>query len=144
VKARETGHWGVKTLDFIPAGSFVCEFLGKVISSKHQAQAVAITCKERGLEHRLGFWLDAYHVYVDDMHFINSLDYGNVSSFIHPNLVPNLIPVSVSNGRSLSNHKIALFALRDIYPNEELNYRPNYKFKFDLDKYLAPKETMEG
>jgi euchromatic histone-lysine N-methyltransferase len=139
VRTGSTHQWGVKTLDFIPSGSFVCEFLGRVISTKVQHQAVKAIYMERDLGQNPEYNLDAYHVPAKNMHVINSVDVGNVSSFIEPRQIANLVPVSVSFGRSLTNHRIGLFASRDIYPNEELSFHPNYGFNFDkhLGKQLS-------
>jgi SET domain-containing protein len=95
---------------------------------------VKATYKQRSDSEEPEFNLDAYHLRPKDMLIINAVDHGNISTFIEPRSNANLVPVSVSCGRSLNNHRIAFFAARDIYPNEEVNYHPNLGFNWD--KYL--------
>ncbi|KAH0788302.1 histone-lysine N-methyltransferase EHMT2 [Histomonas meleagridis] len=121
--------WGVKTLEFIPCGTFVCEYLGRLISSMPEFIAKVSSGANNSTE-ALHF-LDAYHVPANLMLIMDTTKHGNVSSYIQMNVNPNLIPISVCCGNSLECHRIALFAMRDIYPNEELFLHSNNMFNWD-------------
>ena len=75
--------------------------------------------------------LDAEHVPADDMLIMDTRDHGNIATFIEPKPIPNLIPISMVTSPGYSSHVIALFATRDIYPNEEINYHPNYDYNWE-------------
>ena len=129
VRTRTVFGWGVRTLDFIPQGVFVCELLGKVLGCKRELEATIKQCQQMG--HTTPCNLDAYHFPVHEMLIMDTRDHGNVSTFIEPTPFPNIMPISICDRHSRSRHRIAFFSMRDIYPNEELHYSPNSSFDWD-------------
>ena len=132
IRTTNSFGWTVRTFEFIPKGSFVCEMLGRVISCQSELEVLFQSNNHNG--HSLLYNLDAYHVPVDSMLILDTRDHGNISSYIEPSTLPNLVPISICTERSISYHKIAFFAIRDIYPNEDLYFHPNYMF--DWSKHL--------
>ncbi|OHT07000.1 hypothetical protein TRFO_24800 [Tritrichomonas foetus] len=128
IRTTRSFEWTVRTFEFIPKGSFVCEMLGRVISSQSELE---VTLKSSGQNGKSALYnLDAYHVPVDAMLIMDTQDHGNVSSYMEPSLIPNLVPISICIGEALSCHRIAFFAIRDIFPNEDLTFHPNYSFNW--------------
>lgn len=133
--------WGVRTLDFIPQGCFVCELLGRIITSQQELEVI-LNNRESNKQSSL-FNLDAYHVPVGAMLVVEAREHGNISAFIGLSRYPNLIPISVCDGIALECHRIAFFAARDIYPNEEITFHPNFEFDWskNISKISSPKRS---
>ncbi|XP_022652251.1 histone-lysine N-methyltransferase EHMT2-like isoform X2 [Varroa jacobsoni] len=122
-KTALTG-WGVRALQEIPKGSFVCEYVGEVITDKEADQREEDSYLF-DLENRDGdtFCIDARH-------------YGNVSRFINHACEPNVHPVRVYvDHHDLRFPRIALFATRDIAAGEQLGF--DYGEKFWVIKYKS-------
>lgn len=132
VRTNRLFGWSVRTFEFIPKGSFVCELLGRIITYQDEFEASSQPL----------YNLDAYHVPVDSMLIIDTHDHGNITSYMEPSMLANLVPVSVCTSDILSCHKIAFFAVRDIYPNEELNFHPNYAFNWQ--KHISELEKIKS
>ncbi|XP_076311848.1 LOW QUALITY PROTEIN: histone-lysine N-methyltransferase EHMT2-like [Tachypleus tridentatus] len=114
--------WGVRTLKEIPKGTFICEYVGEIISDS-EADKREDDSYLFDLDNRDGetFCLDARY-------------YGNVSRFINHLCEPNLVPVKVFvDHQDLSFPRIAFFSSRDIQPQEELGF--DYGEKFWVIKY---------
>ncbi|XP_076347542.1 histone-lysine N-methyltransferase EHMT1-like isoform X2 [Tachypleus tridentatus] len=114
--------WGVRTLKEIHRGSFVCEYVGEIISDSEADQREDDSYLF-DLDNRDGetFCLDARY-------------YGNISRFINHLCEPNLVPVKVFvDHQDLSFPRIAFFSSRDIKPHEELGF--DYGEKFWVIKY---------
>ncbi|XP_022237150.1 histone-lysine N-methyltransferase EHMT2-like [Limulus polyphemus] len=114
--------WGVRTLKEIHRGSFVCEYIGEIISDSEADQREDDSYLF-DLDNRDGetFCLDARY-------------YGNISRFINHLCEPNLVPVKVFvDHQDLSFPRIAFFSSRDIKPHEELGF--DYGEKFWVIKY---------
>lgn len=122
-KTKERG-WGVSTLRMIPKGTYVCEYIGEIISDR-EADVRENDSYIFDLENKDG------ETYCIDAH-----RYGNIARFINHNCTPNVVPVRVFIGhQDLHFPRIAFFAYRDIQPNEELGY--DYGEKFWSIKYKA-------
>lgn len=139
VRTKRSFGWSVRTFEFISKGSFVCELLGRIISSQDEFEAALKNGFDSG---KKLYNLDAYHVPVDSMLIIDTIDHGNVTSYMEPSMTPNLVPVSVCTSDDLSCHKIGLFAIRDIFPNEELSFHPNYDY--DWQKHILELEKKKA
>ncbi|RWS26315.1 histone-lysine N-methyltransferase EHMT2-like protein [Leptotrombidium deliense] len=114
--------WGVRPLRDIPKGTFVCEYVGEIITDS-EADRREDDSYLFDLDNRDG------ETYCLDARF-----YGNVSRFINHLCVPNLTPVKVFvDHQDLSFPRIALFANRDIKAFEELGF--DYGEKFWVIKY---------
>lgn len=133
-KTKSKG-WGVRSLNFIPSGTFICEYTGELL-------------EDREAENRAGFdeyLFDIGQNYKDccsnpdektscsivaekDAGFcIDALKFGNVGRFINHSCSPNLYAQNV-----LYDHDdkrmphIMLFAVENIPPLQELTYHYNY------------------
>lgn len=110
-------EWGVITLKEIPKGTYVCEYIGEIISD----------CEADTRED------DSYLFDLDnrdgESYCIDACRYGNVTRFVNHSCKPNLVPVRVFIGHhDLHFPRIAFFAARDIAPNEELGFDYGEKF----------------
>ncbi|XP_021933678.1 histone-lysine N-methyltransferase EHMT2 isoform X2 [Zootermopsis nevadensis] len=109
--------WGVRTLRPISKGTYVCEYIGEIISD----------CEA---DHRED---DSYLFDLDnrdgETYCIDARHYGNVARFINHMCVPNLLPVRVFiEHQDLHFPRIAFFANRDIEADEELGFDYGEKF----------------
>lgn len=116
--------WGVRTLTMIPKGTYVCEYVGEIISD----------CEADQRED------DSYLFDLDnrdgETYCIDACRYGNIARFINHMCTPNLQPVRVFMGHhDLHFPRIAFFANRDIEPQEELGF--DYGDKFWIIKYKS-------
>ncbi|KAM3600361.1 uncharacterized protein V6R79_022076 [Siganus canaliculatus] len=103
--------WGVRTLQDIQRGTFVCEYVGEIIS---EAEA----------EMRQN---DAYLFSLDDkpqdLYCIDARFYGNISRFLNHMCEPNLIACRVfTTHQDLRFPHIAFFASENISAGEELGF----------------------
>ncbi|KAI9143069.1 hypothetical protein BKA69DRAFT_1064188 [Paraphysoderma sedebokerense] len=114
--------WGVKTLEFIPARSFVCEYVGEVISHDE--------CEKRGYEGH-GTYAFAMDIARGDenlaenniVYTIDAARKGNVARFINHSCDPNLSQYAVFiESNDVQFHRVGFFAKRDIHPGEELSF----------------------
>jgi SET domain-containing protein len=78
------------------------------------------------------------------MLILETREHGNVSTFIEPRALGNLVPVSICVSAEVANHRIALFAARDIFPNEELNYHPNCDFDWVRELNKVPDDPAKA
>ncbi|CAH1999344.1 unnamed protein product [Acanthoscelides obtectus] len=116
--------WGVKTLRFIPKGSYVCEYIGEILTD--------VEANSRDEDDFL-FDLDNKDV---DSYCVDAKRYGNFARFINHSCTPNLHPVKVFiDHQDLRFPRIAFFALKDIAAEEELSF--DYGHKFWLVKYKS-------
>ncbi|XP_018540805.1 histone-lysine N-methyltransferase EHMT1 isoform X2 [Lates calcarifer] len=103
--------WGVRALQDIPQGTFVCEYVGEIIS---EAEA----------EMRQN---DAYLFSLDDkpqdLYCIDARFYGNISRFLNHMCEPNLFACRVfTTHQDLRFPHIAFFASENIKAGEELGF----------------------
>uniref|UniRef100_A0A3Q1IN21 Euchromatic histone-lysine N-methyltransferase 1b n=1 Tax=Anabas testudineus TaxID=64144 RepID=A0A3Q1IN21_ANATE len=103
--------WGVRALQDIPQGTFVCEYVGEIIS---EAEA----------EMRQN---DAYLFSLDDkpqdLYCIDARFYGNISRFLNHMCEPNLFACRVfTTHQDLRFPHIAFFASENIKSGEELGF----------------------
>ncbi|CAO2039905.1 unnamed protein product [Urochloa humidicola] len=131
--------WGVRTLDFIPSGSFVCEYIGELLEDeeaqkrKNDEYLFAIGNKY----HDVPRW--ALHIKkmpslqngpTDDGIRIaaDALNQGNFARFINHSCTPNLYPQNVLHDHDkISMPHIMFFSSEDIPPLKELSYDYNYE-----------------
>jgi histone-lysine N-methyltransferase SUV39H len=111
--------WGVKTLQAIKKGTFVCEYVGEVIKSE-EAEKRGKVYDAEGRTYL--FDLD----YNDGEHYPYTVDaavYGNISHFINHSCEPNLAVFAVwINCLEPNLPKLALFATRNIREGEEITF----------------------
>ncbi|XP_047063846.1 uncharacterized protein LOC124671525 [Lolium rigidum] len=137
-KTKSMG-WGVKTLDFIPIGSFVCEYIGEVLDDEEAqkrmtdeylfaighnyydealweglSRSIPSLQKSPGEDEDAGFAVDASNM-------------GNFAKFINHSCSPNLYAQNVLYDHDdKSAPHIMFFACEDIPPGQELAYHYNY------------------
>lgn len=117
--------WGVRALAEIPKGSFVCEYVGELISDSE-----ADTREDSYL-----FDLDNRD---GDTFCIDANRFGNIARFINHCCTPNVVPVKVfAQHQDLRFPHIALFACRDIKKGEELGFDYGEKFWVIKHKYFT-------
>ncbi|XP_026408960.1 histone-lysine N-methyltransferase, H3 lysine-9 specific SUVH5-like [Papaver somniferum] len=136
-KTKSKG-WGVRSLNSIPSGSFICEYTGEVLSEKEADQR---TGNDEYL-YDLGRIKSSNQTLCDDLQStsiseenvedeegltIDARGYGNVSRFINHSCSPNVVAQNV-----LYDHDdkrmphIMLFSADNIPPLQELTYDYNY------------------
>ncbi|XP_032672802.1 histone-lysine N-methyltransferase EHMT1 isoform X2 [Odontomachus brunneus] len=109
--------WGLRTLRHILKGTYVCEYVGEIISDSEA-------------DHRED---DSYLFDLDnrdgETYCIDARRYGNIARFINHSCAPNLLPVRVFvEHQDLHFPRIAFFANRDIEADEELGFDYGEKF----------------
>ncbi|XP_069871271.1 histone-lysine N-methyltransferase EHMT1 isoform X5 [Dipodomys merriami] len=109
--------WGVRSLQDIPLGTFVCEYVGELISDT-EADVREEDSYLFDLDNKDG------EVYCIDARF-----YGNVSRFINHHCEPNLVPVRVfMSHQDLRFPRIAFFSTRLIQAGEQLGFDYGERF----------------
>ncbi|XP_013409361.1 uncharacterized protein LOC106172957 isoform X1 [Lingula anatina] len=109
--------WGVRTLQDVPQGTFICEYIGELISDSEA---------DRREDDSYLFDLDNKD---GETYCIDARHYGNVSRFINHLCEPNVIPVKVFiEHQDLRFPRICFFASRDIKSGEELGFDYGEKF----------------
>ncbi|XP_057675316.1 histone-lysine N-methyltransferase EHMT1 isoform X2 [Corythoichthys intestinalis] len=104
--------WGVRTLQDIPQGTFVCEYVGEIIS---EAEA------EMRQNDSYLFSLDDKQP--QDLYCIDARFYGNISRFLNHMCEPNLFACRVfTTHQDLRFPHIAFFASENIKAGEELGF----------------------
>ncbi|XP_037653077.1 histone-lysine N-methyltransferase EHMT1 isoform X6 [Choloepus didactylus] len=103
--------WGVRSLQDIPLGTFVCEYVGELVSDS-EADVREEDSYLFDLDNKDG-----------DVYCIDARFYGNVSRFINHHCEPNLVPVRVFvSHQDLRFPRIALFSTRPIEAGEPLGF----------------------
>uniref|UniRef100_A0A8C6DKB5 [histone H3]-lysine(9) N-methyltransferase n=1 Tax=Moschus moschiferus TaxID=68415 RepID=A0A8C6DKB5_MOSMO len=101
--------WGVRSLQDIPLGTFVCEYVGELISDS-EADVREEDSYLFDLDNKDG-----------ELYCIDARFYGNVSRFINHHCEPNLVPVRVfMSHQDLRFPRIAFFSTRLIEAGEQL------------------------
>ncbi|VVA93292.1 unnamed protein product [Arabis nemorensis] len=114
----ESRGWGVRSINFISSGSFICEYVGELLEDKE--------AERRTGEDEYLFDIDK----VDETSgfAIDAARKGNIGRFLNHSCSPNLYAQEV-----LYDHEdkriphIMFFAADNIPPLEELTYHYNYK-----------------
>ncbi|KAJ0259860.1 Histone-lysine N-methyltransferase family member SUVH2 [Hirschfeldia incana] len=148
-RSRETG-WGVRTLDFIQAGAFICEYAG-VVLTKDQAEIVSMNGDPLVYPGRfaekwrtLGDLFQVYPEYVQPSYpSLPPVDFAmdvsklrNVASYISHSTEPNVMSQFVLHDHSnLKFPRVMLFALENISPLTELSL--DYGLDDKLEERLA-------
>ncbi|XP_006881973.1 PREDICTED: histone-lysine N-methyltransferase EHMT2-like [Elephantulus edwardii] len=116
--------WGVCALQTIPQGTFICEYVGELISDA-EADVREDDSYLFDLDNKDGEGIDARY-------------YGNISRFINHLCDPNIIPVRVFMlHQDLRFPRIAFFSSRDIRTREELGFDYSDRFWDIKSKYFT-------
>uniref|UniRef100_A0A4W6ER57 Euchromatic histone-lysine N-methyltransferase 2 n=1 Tax=Lates calcarifer TaxID=8187 RepID=A0A4W6ER57_LATCA len=117
---------GVRALQDIPQGSFICEYVGELISDA-EADVREDDSYLFDLDNKDG-----------EVYCIDARYYGNISRFINHLCDPNLIPVRVFMlHQDLRFPRIAFFSSRDILSGQELGFDYGDRFWDIKSKYFT-------
>eukprot|EP00117_Sycon_ciliatum_P041169 scpid15884/ scgid30168/ Histone-lysine N-methyltransferase EHMT2; Euchromatic histone-lysine N-methyltransferase 2; HLA-B-associated transcript 8; Histone H3-K9 methyltransferase 3; Protein G9a len=110
--------WGVRTAKRIPRGSFVCEYVGELISDDD--------AEERGND---SYIFDIGLESSDDMWCVDACRYGNIARFINHSCEPNIKPIRVFAQHQ--DHRfphMALFSTDDVESGAQIcfDYGANF------------------
>ncbi|KAG6577657.1 Histone-lysine N-methyltransferase, H3 lysine-9 specific SUVH6, partial [Cucurbita argyrosperma subsp. sororia] len=139
-KTKSRG-WGVRSLNSIPSGSFICEYVGELLEDKEAEQRtgndeylfdIGNNFSDNSLWDGLSTLLpdtqaNACDIVEDGSFTIDAANYGNIGRFINHSCSPNLYAQNV-----LYDHEdkriphIMFFAAENIPPLQELSYHYNY------------------
>ncbi|XP_041758916.2 histone-lysine N-methyltransferase EHMT2 isoform X1 [Coregonus clupeaformis] len=118
--------WGVRALQDIPQGSFICEYVGELISDA-EADVREDDSYLFDLDNKDG-----------EVYCIDARYYGNISRFINHLCDPNIIPVRVFMlHQDLRFPRIAFFSSRDILTGQELGFDYGDRFWDIKSKYFT-------
>ncbi|CAI0434595.1 unnamed protein product, partial [Linum tenue] len=128
--------WGLKTLEKLPKGAFICEYIGEILTIKEGHERTMQNSTITKTENPPSVPLDAYWnlkgALKDDEYLcLDASDYGNVARFInHRCLDANLIeiPVKIETPDHHYYH-LAFFTTREVDASEELTW--DYGIDFD-------------
>ncbi|XP_024908759.1 histone-lysine N-methyltransferase EHMT1 isoform X2 [Cynoglossus semilaevis] len=107
----QTMGWGVRAMQDIPQGTFICEYVGEVISDaeadKRENDSFLFTLDDK----------------VGDVHCIDGRLYGNIGRFINHLCEPNILAVRVfTMHQDLRFPRIAFFSSRPIKSGDQLGF----------------------
>ncbi|KAI7737659.1 hypothetical protein M8C21_003963 [Ambrosia artemisiifolia] len=134
-RSRETG-WGVRSLDLIQAGSFICEYTG-VVLTREQAQLFAMNGDTLVYPNRFGErwaeWGDLSQIFSDYVRpsypSVPPLDFGmdvsrmrNLACYMSHSSCPNvLVQLVLYDHSNIAFPHLMLFAMENIPPLRELS-----------------------
>ncbi|KAK8611762.1 hypothetical protein V6N13_131804 [Hibiscus sabdariffa] len=131
--------WGLRTLEKLPKGAFVCEFVGEILTISE----LYARNKEK---HTSPVLLDAYWglkgvIKDEEALCLDATCYGNVARFInHRCLDANLIEIPVEvETPDLHYYHLAFFTTRDVHALEELTW----DYGIDFDDLDHPVKTFQ-
>ncbi|KAI3469832.1 hypothetical protein Pfo_026495 [Paulownia fortunei] len=150
--------WGLRTLEDIPKGAFICEYVGEVVTNKELFER---SMRNTGDKHNYTILLDAdwssQGVLKDEQALcLDATDYGNVARFINhrcfdANLVE--IPVEVETPDHHYYH-LAFFTTRKVNALEELTWDYGIDFNDDYpvknfqcrcgNKFCRDRKSVKG
>ncbi|KAF5280661.1 hypothetical protein FQA39_LY05309 [Lamprigera yunnana] len=120
----ENRGWAIRTLGNIAKGTFVCEYIGEVITDLEA---------DRREDDCYVFDLDSRD---SDAFCIDAKRYGNFARFINHSCDANLVPIRVFiDHHDIRFPRIAFFANKDINADEELSF--DYGERFWIVKYKS-------
>ncbi|WCJ25772.1 Histone-lysine N-methyltransferase H3 lysine-9 specific SUVH5 [Euphorbia peplus] len=157
----ESRGWGVRSLNSISPGSFICEYVGELLEDKEAEERKGNDeyLFDIGTSYTENSTWDGFSNLVPETHqsygdmlgessfTIDAANYGNVGRFINHSCSPNLYAQNV-----LYDHEdkrvphIMFFAADNIPPLQELTYDYNYKIDevHDSDGSIKKKECFCG
>uniref|UniRef100_A0ABI7W2R1 Histone-lysine N-methyltransferase SETMAR n=1 Tax=Felis catus TaxID=9685 RepID=A0ABI7W2R1_FELCA len=116
--------WGLRTLEFIPKGRFVCEYAGEVLGYSEVQRRIQL----QTIQDPNYIIAVREHVYSGQVieTFVDPASIGNIGRFLNHSCEPNLLMIPVRIDSMVP--KLALFAAKDILPEEELSYDYSGRF----------------
>lgn len=108
--------FGMKAVNFIPAGEFIMEYVGEVLNSQMFEQRANEYSLENNKHH--------YFMALRGDRVIDATLRGNISRFINHSCDPNAETQKWTVNGEL---RIGFFSIKNIYPNEEITF--DYQFQ---------------
>jgi len=114
--------WGVRSPDFIPRGSFLCEYIGEYISDD-EAESRGIRYDNQKMSRLMDVSGDGKDVV---RMCIDATKFSNLGRFLNHSCDPCVFKQRVFCDHHSRLPRVAFFALRDIPPMQELCYDYGY------------------
>nr|XP_012616612.1 histone-lysine N-methyltransferase SETMAR [Microcebus murinus] len=116
--------WGLRTLEFIPKGRFVCEYAGEVLGFSEAQRRIHLqtVCDSNYI---IAIREHVYNGQIMET-FVDPTYLGNIGRFLNHSCEPNLLMIPVRIDSMVP--RLALFAAKDILPEEELSYDYSGRF----------------
>ena len=121
----ELKGWGVRTLSYIPSGSFICEYIGEILHDEEAKRRINRDNYQNGSFQEEGSPIPwrSQSISVDADYIIDATQSGNVGRFINHSSSPNLFAQNVLYDHDDKRFPhIMLFASKDIPASGELTY----------------------
>uniref|UniRef100_A0A8C6QXW3 Histone-lysine N-methyltransferase SETMAR n=1 Tax=Nannospalax galili TaxID=1026970 RepID=A0A8C6QXW3_NANGA len=116
--------WGLRTLEWIPKGRFVCEYAGEVLGFSEVQRRIHLQTAHDP-NYIIAIREHVYNGQVMET-FVDPTYIGNIGRFLSHSCEPNLLMIPVRIDSMVP--KLALFAAKDILPAEELSYDYSGRF----------------
>ncbi|XP_020035657.1 histone-lysine N-methyltransferase SETMAR isoform X1 [Castor canadensis] len=130
--------WGLRTLEFIPKGRYVCEYAGEVLGFSEVQRRINLQTTYDS-NYIIALREHVYNGQVMET-FVDPTYVGNVGRFLNHSCEPNLLMIPVRIDSMVP--KLALFAAKDILPGEELSYDYSGRFLNLMD--TEDKERLDN
>lgn len=114
----EKSGWGLRAVEAISQGAFVCEYAGEVIGQQ-EARSRQLAQQPQDMNYIIAVREHSGEGHLRET-YVDPSTKGNVGRFINHSCQPNLIMVPVRVHSMVP--RLALFATRDITPDEELTF----------------------
>ncbi|XP_041990293.1 probable inactive histone-lysine N-methyltransferase SUVR2 isoform X1 [Salvia splendens] len=126
--------WGLRTLEDLPEGAFVCEFVGEVLTNSEFFGRILRSTKQEKYSYPIvldAHWGAKKSLKNEEALCLDASNYGNVARFIsHRCYDSNLVEIPVKVETSDHHYyRLALFTARKITVMEELTW--DYGIDFD-------------
>ncbi|KAL1559635.1 putative inactive histone-lysine N-methyltransferase SUVR2 isoform X1 [Salvia divinorum] len=126
--------WGLRTLEDLPEGAFVCEFIGEVLTNSEFFGRIVRSAKQEKYSYPVvldAHWGAEESLKNEEALCLDASNYGNVARFInHRCYDSNLVEIPVKVETSDHHYyRLALFTARKITVMEELTW--DYGIDFD-------------
>ena len=132
----ELKGWGVRTLSYIPSGSFICEYIGEILHDEEAKRRINKDNYQNGSFQEEGSPIPwrSQSFSVDGVYIIDATISGNVGRFINHSSSPNVFAQNVLYDHDDKRFPhVMLFASKDIPPPQELTY-DHYKKRKTCEK----------
>lgn len=118
---RERGKgWGLVTLEFIPKGTLVQEYMGEVINEKEKERRLIAWNEEHPNDPNF------YVMALSTGYYVDAREYANLARFINHSCDPNCKVSGINVKGYIRN---GIYSLRDIHPGEFLSYDYHFDTK---------------
>jgi len=133
---QEGKGWGLRALDELPKGAFVCEYVGKLLTSMELRERTSQKAHKAGYTYPVdlgAYWGSEGVLKDEEALFLDATIYGNVGRFInHRCYDANLVGIPVVM-ETPGHYHLALFTSKKVEAFEELTW--DYGIDFDDDKH---------